>query len=103
MAEGGDRGSDSTVTVSAAGDSVHDAGPGYGLTVGDRVGGRYRILRFLARGAMGEVYAAHDEELGATVALKTLRSQRADSGTALARFRREVLLTREWPRWSRSR
>ncbi|HKE16049.1 MAG TPA: protein kinase [Kofleriaceae bacterium] len=81
--------------MSAAGDAVRDAGPGYGLVVGDRVGGRYRILRFLARGAMGEVYAAHDEELGATVALKTLRSQRADSGTALARFRREVLLTRE--------
>ena len=96
MAEGSDRGGggESTISVSMA---DRPARPADGLTLspGDRIGGRYRIVRFIARGAMGEVYAAFDHELDATVALKTLRSERADDAVTLARFRREVLLTRE--------
>ncbi|HTE52291.1 MAG TPA: protein kinase [Kofleriaceae bacterium] len=67
----------------------------YAFAAGDLIGARYRILRFVARGAMGEVYAAEDHELGAVVALKTLRTERADDSVTLARFRREVLLARE--------
>jgi serine/threonine protein kinase len=65
------------------------------FAVGDRIGGRYRVVGFVASGAMGEVYAAEDNELGALVALKTLRIERADHPRTLARFRREVLLARE--------
>ena len=35
--------------------------------------GRFRILRFVARGGMGEVYEAEDLELNERVALKTVR------------------------------
>jgi serine/threonine protein kinase len=88
---------DSTVAVSAAPAGTGSgaaAGSEHSLAIGERVGQRYRILRFIARGAVGEVYAAFDEELGVTVALKSLRSERAEDGLTLARFRREVLLTR---------
>src|SRR5262245_4036396 len=37
---------------------------GLHLVVGDVVSGRYEITRFIARGGMGEVYAAHDRMLG---------------------------------------
>jgi len=56
------------------------------------VAGRYRIVRWLGSGAMGRVYEALDTELGEPVALKVLRSGLTDE--AIARFRREVKLTR---------
>jgi tetratricopeptide (TPR) repeat protein len=55
------------------------------------VGGRYRIVRFIARGGMGEVYEAFDEELRVRVALKVATRT---SGRSLDRFKREVLLAR---------
>ena len=35
-----------------------------------RVAGRYRIVRFLARGGMGEVYEVEDLELEERIALR---------------------------------
>jgi Protein kinase domain len=57
---------------------------------------RYRIKRFVARGGMGEVYAAWDTLLSERVALKTLNpvATSADQVKASARFRQEVQLSR---------
>ncbi len=64
------------------------------LAPGTELGGRYRIVRFLARGGMGEVYEAADAALRTRVALKTIRAHIADDPLALARFRREIGVAR---------
>ena len=69
--------------------------------VGDRfraeqvVAGRFRVIRFIGRGGMGEVYEAQDLELGERVALKTVRLGREEVARAVERFRREILLARK--------
>jgi len=62
---------------------------------GDLVAERFRIIRFLARGGMGEVYEAEDIELHERVALKSIRSELLNDGRALDRFKREVHLARK--------
>jgi serine/threonine protein kinase/tetratricopeptide (TPR) repeat protein len=64
------------------------------LQPGEVVSGRFRVVRFLGRGGMGEVYEAADLELGVHVALKTIRPDLASSDHALLRFKKEVQLTR---------
>jgi tetratricopeptide (TPR) repeat protein len=65
------------------------------FAAGGLVAGRYRILRLIARGGMGEVYEAEDLELQGRVALKTLRSEAVLAPRALDRFRQEILLARK--------
>src|SRR5688572_14871428 len=65
------------------------------FAVGELVASRFRIVRFIAAGGMGEVYEAEDEELHDRVALKTIRPEIARDEQALKRFRREVLLARK--------
>src|SRR3984957_20527918 len=60
---------------------------------GELVLGRFRIVRQVGRGGMGEVYEAEDLQLG-TVALKTIRGGIASSSDAFERFRQEVQLAR---------
>jgi eukaryotic-like serine/threonine-protein kinase len=68
---------------------------GPSLAPGEVLAGRYRIARFLARGGMGEVYAAEDAELGEQVALKTVRPEVARDAIAIERFKREIQLARK--------
>jgi hypothetical protein len=57
------------------------------LRRGDRLGDRFTIVQFLARGGMGEVYEAVDEHLQTKhIALKTLRAEIADDVEMRARF-----------------
>jgi tetratricopeptide (TPR) repeat protein/tRNA A-37 threonylcarbamoyl transferase component Bud32 len=54
---------------------------------------RFRILRPHARGGLGEVYVARDEELHRDVALKEIRGEHADHPESRARFLREAEVT----------
>ncbi len=65
------------------------------LTAGDVLVERFQIVRFIARGGMGEVYEACDLELQSRVAVKTIQPQIANLPQALARFKREVLLAKQ--------
>jgi eukaryotic-like serine/threonine-protein kinase len=56
---------------------------------------RFRILRFISRGGMGEVYEALDLELDSHIAVKIIRPEIIGSGQALARFKREVHLAKQ--------
>jgi eukaryotic-like serine/threonine-protein kinase len=53
------------------------------------------MLCIIGRGGMGEVYEAEDLELGGRVALKTIRPGLLQDGHAVARFRREIQLSRQ--------
>ncbi len=55
---------------------------------------RYRVVRFIARGGMGEVYEVEDRMLGSRIALKTMRAELAVDGAVVRRFHREVELAR---------
>ena len=83
---------DSTGTVSAMGPP---------LTLGrfhsgQLIAGRFSIVRFIARGGMGEVYEAKDQFLqDSGVALKIIRPEIAADTTTSTRFEQEVLLARK--------
>ncbi len=64
------------------------------FAAGELVAGRYRVERFIARGGMGEVYAAEDLSLNEHVALKAIRPRLAATPEALLRFKRELRLAR---------
>ncbi len=57
--------------------------------VGQRLG-RYEIVDRLGAGGMGEVYRAHDTELGRPVAVKVISTEVAESRKAIDRFEREA-------------
>jgi serine/threonine protein kinase/tetratricopeptide (TPR) repeat protein len=57
--------------------------------------GRFRIIRYIAGGGMGEVYEAEDQELRERVAVKTIRPDILVQPNAMARFKREVYLARK--------
>ncbi len=56
---------------------------------------RYEVIRFVARGGMGEVYEVFDRSLCEHSALKTLRGDYCDDPEAVERLKREVRLMRK--------
>ena len=63
---------------------------------GQLIADRFAIVRFIARGGMGEVYEAKDQFLqDVTVALKIIRPEIAADATTSARFQQEVVLARK--------
>jgi serine/threonine-protein kinase len=54
---------------------------------------RFRVLRAHARGGLGEVFVARDEELNREVALKEIRADYAGDTASRERFRREAEVT----------
>ncbi|HEY1946425.1 MAG TPA: protein kinase [Bryobacteraceae bacterium] len=61
---------------------------------GAEIAGRFRIERFIAKGGMGEVYAAQDLLLKESVALKTIGSFDRSEHWVLEQFRDEIKLGR---------
>ncbi|HJX28846.1 MAG TPA: protein kinase, partial [Thermoanaerobaculia bacterium] len=78
---------------SGAAPASREEGPAF--AAGALLAGRYRIVRFIARGGMGDVYEVDDLELQERVALKTIRPEVARDETAIERFRREIQLARK--------
>lgn len=60
------------------------------LSAGTVVGGTYRVVHELSRGAMGVVYRGEDLGLGRSVAIKVLRSDLASDRDLVTRFRAEA-------------
>jgi serine/threonine-protein kinase len=58
--------------------------------VGKILGGKYRLVRLLGAGGMGEVYEAQHELIGRRFALKFLHPQLASNTEVVARFQREA-------------
>jgi tetratricopeptide (TPR) repeat protein len=85
---------DTSPTASRSPDpAAEPRGPQFGA--GDLVANRYRILRYLARGGMGEVYEAVDLTLDEPIALKTIVADKASRAATVERFKREIQLARK--------
>jgi len=61
-----------------------------GIEPGTLIAKRYRVLRQLGKGGMGEVFAAENTRTGRQVALKVLRAEAKAKASAIERFRREA-------------
>lgn len=64
------------------------------FAVGDLVGARFEVEALIGAGGMGEVFRAHDCELGVKVAIKTVHLDRLGDPAAQERLRREALVAR---------
>jgi serine/threonine protein kinase/tetratricopeptide (TPR) repeat protein len=80
--------------ASAASPPLRREGGEPGFQPGDLIADRYRVVRFIARGGMGEVYEIEDLELRERVALKTVHPEAARDAVAIERFKREIQLAR---------
>ncbi len=58
------------------------------------VGRRFQIIRLIARGGIGDIYEAEDEQLGLRVALKTIRPDIARDQRVLNLFKNEIQMAR---------
>ncbi len=79
------------LTRSSSFESIDDARFVAGTILADR----YRIIGLLGKGGMGEVYRADDLKLSQPVALKFLPDRLLTDSAAVARFYREVRVSRQ--------
>lgn len=63
------------------------------LATGDLVGGKFRVIRRLGRGAMGSVYLAQQQLIDRLVAVKVLHHTLTEDPAMLDRFQREAVAT----------
>ncbi len=88
---GGGAGSSSDLDVSAATSaSMSMAGEGDASMIGEVLDGRYKIVKKLGEGGMGEVYAAEHVHIAKKVAIKLLRREVVSNEEAVSRFRQEA-------------
>src|SRR5262245_38959196 len=66
---------------------IHDASAGAQSSVGQVIGDRYRLIKKVGEGGMGEVYVAEHIHIEKRVALKLLRPEILSNQEAVARFR----------------
>jgi serine/threonine protein kinase/Tfp pilus assembly protein PilF len=71
------------------------APPNSAFVPGDLLASRFLVVRYIARGGMGEVYEAEDTELSDRVAVKTARFEIIQGSHETERFRREIQLARK--------
>jgi serine/threonine protein kinase/TolB-like protein len=90
----GSAGHDETLAATPTPAPVRGDGP-LAYAPGDLVAERYRVVRPLGEGGMGEVYEAEDLLLHERVALKTVRAVVAADETTILRFKREIQLARK--------
>ena len=76
-------------------DFLHDLEEPQRFAPDDVLCNRFKIVRLIGKGGMGEVYEAFDRELEEHVALKTLRFEVSSNEIFTARFRREIQLARK--------
>ncbi len=62
---------------------------------GQLIAARYKVIRFIGYGGMGEVYEVEDLKLHERVALKTVRPEIAADSRMIERFIREIQLARK--------
>ncbi len=81
-----------------SGPAVHSVAAGGAdgpvFLAGDTICDRYTVIRFIAKGGMGEVYEVEDQELKTRIALKTIASSRMSSVRTSSRFKQEIQLAR---------
>ncbi len=73
----------------------NDDAAGFTFREAQIVSGRYRVIRFIGRGGMGEVYEVEDTRIGGRLALKTIRPESASDRKIVARFKQEIQLSRK--------
>ncbi|MBY4571941.1 serine/threonine protein kinase, partial [Gordonia sihwensis] len=63
------------------------------LQNGTIIADRYRLVRLIATGGMGQVWEALDTRLGRRVAVKVLKAEYSNDSEFLGRFRTEAQTT----------